>query len=358
MPATSTLGSGRDALYIREPLVALSLWGICMATVAVLLLSAAAGFWLGRYQGRHSEIMQKVPMAEIVGAMFGLLAFMLGFTFSLAATRFDARRALVVDEANAIGTTYLRAGLLPEPYRAEIRKLLREYVKQRLMFAQSGEIAQGIAQAEEMQGRLWAEAVTAGEKNPGSIVTGLFISSLNEVIDLHAKRIAFGLRNHIPTSIWAALYFLAICTMGMMGCHMGLAGARRLLAIIPLVLTFSVVMFLIADLDRPQKGLLRVSQQALTDLLDKLNAEGAESRLPRVCNVLVQNDDTETYQRNNQYQFTSRANGDQNKCAEKIAARHLSRSFRANTRHCFCGGSRTNYNLYESRPWKQRPWKF
>ncbi|MDB6023675.1 MAG: hypothetical protein JWQ04_3532 [Pedosphaera sp.] len=232
------------------------------------------------------------PITEIVTAMFGLLAFMLGFTFSLAASRFDARRVLVIEEANAIGTTYLRAGLLSEPYRTEIRKLLREYVKARVTSVQSGEIPQGMARADEMQERLWAEAVAAGGKNPGSILTGLFISSLNEVIDLHAKRIAFGLRNHIPTSIWAALCFLAVCTMGTMGYHTGLAGARSLLVIIPLVLTFSSVLFLIADLDHPQKGLLRVSQQALIDLLDKWNAKGPESRFPQVSPVLVQSDET------------------------------------------------------------------
>ncbi|MDB6016162.1 MAG: hypothetical protein JWR19_651 [Pedosphaera sp.] len=278
MPATGAGGSGRDALYAREAFIALPLFGIFAATVAVLLLFAEAGFRLGRYQGQRSEMAQKAPIAEIVSAMLGLLAFMLGFTFSLAASRFDARRALVVDEANAIGTTYLRAGLLSEPYRMEIRKLLRDYVKARLTYVQAGEIAQGMARADEMQERLWAEAVAAGGKNPGSIVTGLFIASLNEVIDLHAKRIAFSLRNHIPTSIWDALYFLAVCTIGTMGYHMGLVGARNVLAIIPLVLAFSVVLFLIADLDHPQKGLLKVSQQALVDLLDKWNTEGPESK--------------------------------------------------------------------------------
>lgn len=282
MPTTGAGGGGRDTLQIREPMVALPLWGIFLGTVAIILLSAEAGFWLGKHHGQRSEGLQKAPMSEIVGAMLGLLAFMLGFTFSLAATRFDARRALVVDEANAIGTTYLRAGLLPEPQRAEIRKLLRDYVKARLGFVQSGNVPQGIAGAEEMHARLWAEAVAVGGQNPGSIVTGLFISSLNEVIDLHAKRVTFGLRNHIPASIWAVLYFLAVCAIGTMGYHTGLAGARRFFAIVPLMLTFSVVLLLIADLDRPHEGFLKVSQQPLLDLLRTLPAEHPESRFPRV----------------------------------------------------------------------------
>lgn len=224
-------------------------------------------------------------MAEIVGAMLGLLAFMLGFTFSLAASRLDARRALVVSEANAIGTTFLRAGLLSEPCQGEIRKLLREYLKGRIKLTESVQPGEEIKRAEEIQGRLWVEAEAAIGRDPASRAAVLFISSLNELIDLHTNRVIFGLRNHIPTAIWAALYFLAVSTIGTMGYHVGLAGVRRFLVIIPPVLAFSVVMSLIADLDRPHKGLLRVSLQALVDLLDKWIAENPESKIQAVSSA-------------------------------------------------------------------------
>ena len=106
----------------------------------------------------------------------------------------------------------------------------------------------------------------AGEQSPNSIVVGLFIESLNEVIDLHAKRVTLGLRNRIPGIIWATLYFVAILGMAVLGYHSGLAAPRRSLAILPLIFTFSAVMRLIADLDRPREGYLRVSQQAMIDL--------------------------------------------------------------------------------------------
>jgi hypothetical protein len=265
-----------------DPMESLPLWGIFVATIAVVLFSVEVGFRLARYQSPRSEEVRKAPIAEIVTAMLGLLAFMLGFTFSLAASRFDVRRTLVLEESNAIGTTYLRAGMLPEPHGAEIRKLLREYVKARLAFAKKNQVLQASSRSEELHGRLWAEATAVGEKNPNSIVAGLFISSLNDVIDLHSKRVTFSLRNRIPITIWAALYFLAFCAFGMMGFHMGVASKRRFLGFIPLLLTFSVVMFLIADLDRPREGLLKVSQQSLIDLLNSFNVEGHESKSPGV----------------------------------------------------------------------------
>ena len=249
-----------------EPLDGIPLWGVFLATVAAVLFSIECGFRLGRFRRRRSELEDKPPVGEMVAATLALLAFMLAFTFGLAASRFDVRRGLVIDEANAIGTTYLRAGLLPEPYRGEVRKLLREYVSVRLDAIRPESLSQSISRSEELQSQLWSQAATVGEKNPGSIVVGLFIGSLNEVIDLHAKRLALGMRNRIPSPIWAALYFMAVLGTAAMGYHAGLAGSGRSLAIVALVLAFSAVMTLIADLDRPQAGLLRVSQQTMIDL--------------------------------------------------------------------------------------------
>ena len=253
-------------MHSAGPLNLLPIWGVFLATVAVVLLAVEGGFRLGQYRRRRSEQEDRPPVGEMVAATLGLLAFMLAFTFGLAASRFDVRRGLVIDEANAIGTTSLRAGLLPEPYRTDVRNLLREYVDVRLEAVQPDKLSQSINRSEELHARLWAQAVAVGEKNPGSIVVGLFIGSLNEVIDLHAKRLALGVRNRIPGTIWTALYFVAIIGTSVMGYHAGLAGSGRSLAHPALVLAFSAVMTLITDLDRPQEGLLRVSQQPMIDL--------------------------------------------------------------------------------------------
>jgi hypothetical protein len=255
----------------QEPLDYLPLWGAFGVTVAILLLAVEAGFLLGGHQRRQSEEAQKAEVGEIVVALLGLMSLLLAFTFSLAASRAETRRSLVLEEANAIGTTWLRAGLLSEPYRGEIRGLLREYLEARLGAVQSGQVQQGIVRSEDLQNRLWAQAVAVGQKEPGSIVAGLFIASLNEVIDLHAKRVMFGLRTRIPPSIWAVLYSVTLLSLGAMGYNAGLAGARRSRAIFILVLTVSTVLLLIADLDRPQEGLVKASQQSLADLRGLMN---------------------------------------------------------------------------------------
>ena len=255
------------------PLETIPLWGFGAATVCLVLLAAEVGSLLGRWVRRRSEEESKAPVGEIVAAMLGLLALLLGFTFSLAASRFDTRRTLVLDEANALGTTWLRGGLLPEPQRTQSRRLLHEYLEVRLGVTQPGQAMRVIARSEELQGQLWAEAAGLGEKQPTSLMAALYITSLNEVIDLHAKRVSYGLRVRVAPSIWAALYLVAVMAFGAMGYHAGLVGARRFRVVLPLALTFSAVLLLIADLDRPQEGLFRVSQQSLEDLR-KLMSEG------------------------------------------------------------------------------------
>jgi hypothetical protein len=183
----------------------------------------------------------------------------------LAAARFDARRQVVLDEANAIGTTYLRAGMLPERGE-EVRRLLRDYVSTRLEAVESGKVAEGIRRSENIQQQVWREAETVGNKNPNSILVGLFVQSLNEMIDLHAKRVQAGVRSRIPGAIWLGLFAVAALSLATMGYHAGLSGTRRSLATLAVAVTFSVVIELIADLDRPLEGVLKISQQALLDV--------------------------------------------------------------------------------------------
>jgi hypothetical protein len=246
------------------PLDALPLWGVFVAILIVVLLSVECGYRLGRYRRNRHEQEKETPVGTMVGATLGLLAFILAFTFGLAAARFDTRRQVLMDEANAIGTTYLRAGMLPEQ-REEIRTLLRNYVDTRLEAVRSGNIAEGMRQSENIQNDVWTHAIAVGEKNPNSIVVGLFVQSLNDMIDLHAKRVQASLRSRIPGAIWIGLFAVAALSLATMGYHAGMVGTRRSLAILAVALTFSVVIELIADLDRPQEGVLKVSQHALLD---------------------------------------------------------------------------------------------
>jgi len=251
----------------------LPLWGLFVLILLVVLLSVECGYRLGKYRRSRQEQEKEAPVGTMVGATLGLLAFILAFTFGLAATRFDTRRQVLLDEANAIGTTYLRAGMLPEQGE-QIRALLRDYVDARLDAVRSDNVAEGIRRSENIQKQVWAEAETIGEKNTNSIVVGLFVQSLNETIDLHAKRVQVGTRSRIPGAIWVGLFTVAVLSLTAMGYLEGLAGTRRSLAVIAVAVAFSVVIELIADLDRPQEGVLRVSQQALLDVQRSMNAPG------------------------------------------------------------------------------------
>jgi hypothetical protein len=257
-------------MLMSGPMDALPLWGLFVAIVVVVLLSIEAGFRLGQYRRRRSEEEKEGPVGAIVAATLGLLGFILAFTFGLAAARFDTRRQLVVEEANAIGTTYLRAGLLPDGRGVKIRQLLQEYVDARLEAVQTGDIEKVLRRSDELQRALWKEAEAAGQESPNSIVVGLFIQSLNETIDVHAKRTQAALRSRLPGVLWATLYLVTILTMSGVGYHGGLTKSRRSLVTVVLVMTFSAIMVLVADLDRPQEGFLTISQQAMTDVRNSM----------------------------------------------------------------------------------------
>ena len=251
----------------------LPLWGLFLAILAVVLAAAESGYRVGRYRGRKSASEKEAPVGAIVGTTLGLLAFMLAFTFGLAASRFDSRRELFQEEVNAVGTTYLRASFLPDEQGPKVRALLREYVDVRLSPLQPNvQIGEVIRKSEELHVKLWKEAVLAGHKKDTEMVS-LFVDSLNQLIDVHAKRVTAGVRARIPTIIWLALYLLTVLAMSSMGYHAGLTGTARSIAGLGLILSFVVVMLLIADLDRPLEGVLRVNPQGMIDLRERMNSE-------------------------------------------------------------------------------------
>ena len=253
-----------------EAIEALPLWSLFIAVLFVVLLSVEAGHRLGLRRGNRWPEGKEAPVGAMAGTTLGLLAFLLAFTFGSAAGRYDTRRQLVVDEANAIGTAYLRAAMLPDR-RDEIRTLLRDYVDVRLQAVQSGSVAEGIRRSEQLHEQLWARAAAIAQTNPTPIV-GLYVSALNEVIDLHSKRLHAGLRDRIPPTIWLALLAITVASFGTMGYHAGLSRMTRSLAELAVAFTFSVVIGLIADLDRPAQGLLETSQQALVELRQSMQA--------------------------------------------------------------------------------------
>lgn len=163
-------------------------------------------------------------LGTILGASLGLLAFFLAFTFNMAGSRYDARKNLVLEEANAIETAYLRAELLPKPYNSEFQELLRKYVNTRAQLQKTDSfkiVPQIIKESEELQNQLWSKVIIMTERGDYSVTTTLVINSLNNVFDLHSKRVNAGLYNHIPISIFITLYFVGSLAMAMMGYQAG-----------------------------------------------------------------------------------------------------------------------------------------
>jgi hypothetical protein len=247
-----------------SPLDVLPLWGLFLATVALVLVSMEAGLRLGRARRARAPDAKEGQLGSLVGALLGLLAFLLAFTFGVAANRFDTRRGLVFEEANVVRTTWLRADLVPEPHRTAVRTALREYVEVRIEAARTGDVDRAARRSAEIHQTLWTAAVAVGEQRDSEL-TSLFIGSLNETIDLHGLRLA-AVRGRVPTSIWMALYAVAVLAMLAMGFHAGVGETGRSIVTLGVAVAFSCVMWLIADLDRAYEGTLRVSQRAMEDL--------------------------------------------------------------------------------------------
>jgi hypothetical protein len=254
---------------INQPLDVLPIWAIYPFTVAILVAAVAVGYRYILAKRRETPDTSDKGMGAISGATLGLLAFLLAFVVGFGLNLFSERRVLVIDEANAIGTTYLRAGYLDEPIRTEARDLLMQYVDQRLAALEPGGLDQAIARSEEIQRELWqlAEAAVALDH---AATTGLFVSSLNEVIDLHTERVAASLQIRIPAFVVVGVYVIAFITMLLVGMQMGFAPNRNIVAPVILALVLSVVLYLIVDLDRSQQGFLVVSHQPLIDLQNSL----------------------------------------------------------------------------------------
>jgi hypothetical protein len=242
-----------------------SLVAILFIGLASILAVSETGWQLGIH--RKGRAGNNFPTLE--SAMLGLMALMLAFTFSMALSRFESRRDAVLNEANAIGTTALRARLLPEPQRSETLKLLREYVQIRLEIVRSetslAERTPAVDRSNALQEALWLQAKAMASIDKGPVPTGLFIQSLNDMIDSQGKRLS-ALRNRIPNSVLITLLGIAAIA----GASAGYASARDTertrLPVYVMGLLVSAVIFLILDLDRPSAGFITNSQQPMIDL--------------------------------------------------------------------------------------------
>lgn len=201
----------------------------------------------------------------VVSAVLGLLALLMGFTFSLAVDRFDARRVLVLEEANAIGTAYLRAQLLEEPHRTRISQLLVNYTDNRIALgvASPDQTPPLLLENDRMLTDLWAATASAFVTIKGFDFSSEFIDSVNAVIDLDtARKTARAAR--VPTEVFFVLFVYLIVTGGVLGYVF--VGNRGRGAAIFMLLLLTLSLLLILDIDRPNKGGIRENQGAMEQL--------------------------------------------------------------------------------------------
>jgi hypothetical protein len=206
---------------------------------------------------------------NIQAAVLGLVALLLAFTFSMAVARFDLRKQLVVEEANAIGTLQLRAQLLPEPQKSASAALIGRYVEARIAYARAGvdrqQMAQAQAETAAVQNLLWAQAAQLAGREEKAYPALLYTQVLNDVIDLPSKRRA-AMENHVPeTVIWMLLCSSAL-SLAVVGYGFGLGARRNNFSLGALSVLIVLVIMLILDFDRPRRGFIEVDEGAILQL--------------------------------------------------------------------------------------------
>ena len=260
-----------DANVGAEMFDSLSIPSMYIGTAVFILLSFEAGHQIGRYTLSHSRNTVDTAPGPMVGSILATLAFVLAFTFNMAASRFDLRKQNVLTETIVINTAYMQADFLDQPHKSEMQRVLREYVDVRLRGLEPGNRENALTKSHELQQILWNQVASVARQNP-NIFSARLVQSVLDIISIHEKRLTAATRNRIPRSIWFTLYAISAFAMLAMGSQTGLARTRRLIQVIPLVLVFSALMTLVADLDRPAElGLIKVSQEAMISLQESMD---------------------------------------------------------------------------------------
>jgi hypothetical protein len=249
-----------------------------VAAFVLPLAAAAVALWIGRrHRARASDPAGDPHIATIEAATLGLLALLVAFALSMTEDRFDARRLLVVDEANAIGTAHLRTALLPAPVDADARRLLQAYGDARLEFYAARDQA-AVERAEEragaLQASLWELAASAARERP-TPTTALFVAAVNDVIDLDAKRLSAA-EAHLPSTILVLLFVVAAVACAAVAYASAWSGRRSLLSLVMMPLLVGAALFVVVNLDRPRLGLIRVSDRALERLEESIRKAPAQ----------------------------------------------------------------------------------
>lgn len=234
----------------------------CVGLFFGMLIVYRIAYWLGCQRSQRDEPTADVSSA-VNGAVFALLGLLIAFTFSEAFSRFDMRRQIMVNEANAIGTAYLRLDLLPSDAQPSIREKLRVYADSRArLFEKLTDLPSAReeqAKAQRLQTQIWSESVAASRAPEYQSARMLLLPALNEMIDLVATR-TVAILSHPPKLIFIALAVLALACSGLIGSKCGTTRQPGFFYILSFAAVISLILYLILDLEYPRIGLIRLDQ--------------------------------------------------------------------------------------------------
>lgn len=253
----------------------LEAWPITLGLVLAMVVAAEGGFWTGRRLQVQSGDMGRGHFNAVQGSLLGLLALLLGFSFNMSMARYETRRQLVIDDANALSGLCLKGSLLPEGRREEFMALLRQYVGIRTDMILAGrqptmvELTQHLAHAEDLHGQMWRLAREMAQCEPPVPGADGLLSSLAEALAVQRRRV-FAFQSRVPGPITGLLFGAALTAAVSVGFSGGLGRHRGQPARILLTLLVSGTIYVILDLDRPQSGLIRVDQTPLLQVKEML----------------------------------------------------------------------------------------
>lgn len=265
---------------LSSPLAALPI-----VLLGVILLIIVIGItWIGMRVGIKAATRERAASADsldkdddingaIVPAVLGLLALLLGFTFALAIDRFETRRALVLEEANAIGTAYLQAQVLPQPHRERVSALLVRYTDNRVVLARTEtpeDRRQRLADNDRTVNDIWAATLAGFDSIKGLDMSSAFVSSINAVIDLDTSR-KTGRMAHVPEEVFWVLVVYVLVAAAILGYTMRTRSSFHLACVMHVLVVMSLM--LIIDIDRPAAGGIRESQYPMELLSTSMHAE-------------------------------------------------------------------------------------
>lgn len=248
---------------------------IAVSLFVLILLANEVSYRFARRSVATANEGVSTQTNAIQAGILGLLALLLGFSFNMSLQRFDARSTAAIEEANAIGTAWLRTALLPGELASETASLISDYVDLRLESA-SVSMADPAKRADlaertlQLQGQLWQVVTDAVASDPPPDRISMFIQALNQVLDAYSKRQA-QLDKHVPEVVLLLLFVIFVVAGSILGAAAGLAGGRPVLATISMTALIVLVIFIVIDLDRPRRGLIQVDQSSMLALRQQID---------------------------------------------------------------------------------------